>query len=536
MIDPLWRQEEDESGFEESYAAPPLPALVTLHFLRAALRRSRGLCLVLMLAGGVLGATAAALLPATSSGTVSLLLAHDPDSNSTLAMENDVSLLRTRAVAAAVIDDLDLVMTPYSFLQTVTATATSSSILVVTVDGDERVPGEKRAAVLADTYLAFRASQMESQTSALTDNYVERIRALDDQVDELTERYDLLVTSGPTGQGEAADLLTRRSELMSEIASMQQKIESASLETRATVDASHVLDPASEVPTSTARRWVLSTASGLVGGAGLGIGLVLFVALTSDKLRRRADIAAALGVPVVASVRPRSRARGVRKRLGQPRTSIAALCRPLLEVVEPPPGGRSRVALVSVDVPHVAGELVTAVALQLAKSDRKVVVVDLSHSRRVKGQLKGQVGRVAVDPGEQARLERVVVQAGPRRLRFVLWSPEAGPLGDWDSEAFQIPQGSKLQTFLDSADVVLSLVEADVTTGVGELASWADAAVVVVAAGRSSAERLRTTAAQIRAGGVTLHSALLVGADVTDETFGIPEVTESESRLKGLEL
>lgn len=534
MIDPLWR-EEDESRFVESYSALPQPALVTLHFLRDALRRSRWLCLAFVVVGGLLGATAVAVLPAPSSGTVSLLLAHDPDVDSALAMENDVSLLRTRAVAEAVLEELDLEMTPYDFLQTVTTDATSSSILVVTVDGDVEVPGVTRAAVLADTYLAFRASQLESQNAALTDNYRDRATALEAQVAELTRRYDLLVTSGPAGQNEATELLTQRSQLISEIASMQQVIENASLEMRATVDASHVLDPASEVPTSAVRRLVLGTASGLIAGAGLGIGLVLFLALTSDKVRRRADIAAALGVPVVASVRARPRVRGTRKPVWPPRTSMAGLTHALLGVLESLPTGSPRVALVSVDVARVAGELVTTAALELVRRDEKVMVVDLSPSGRLKGQLKGQARRGAAGRGDQTQLERVVVQAGPRRLRFILHSPEIGSAEGWMVGADQVPEGSALQAARDSADVVLSLVEADVTTGVGELADWADTAVVLVMAGRSSVERLRTTAAQIRASGVTLHSALLVGADVTDESFGRPDVAESESRLTGLD-
>lgn len=534
MIDPLWR-EEDESRFDESYAAVPQPALVTLYFLRDALRRSRWLCLAITLVGGFLGATAIALLPAPSSGTVSLLLAHDPDIDSALAMANDVSLLRTRAVAEATLAELDLEMTPYDFLQTVTTDATSSSILVVTVDGDAEVPGVTRAAALADTYLDFRSSQLESQNTALTDNYRDRTTALEAQVTELTRRYDLLVTSGPAGQNEATDLLTQRSQLISEIASMQQVIENASLETRATVDASHVLDPASEVPTSALRRSVLGTASGLVAGAGLGIGLVLFLALTSDKVRRRADIAAALGVPVLASVRARPRVRRTARPVWPPRTSMAGLTHALLEVVESGPPGSARVALVSVDVARAAGELVTTAALELASSDLKVVVVDLSPSGRLRGQLKGEASRGAVGRGGQAQLDRVVVQAGPRRLRFILHRPDVGPAAGWVVDGDRVPEGSPLQAARDGADVVLSLVEADVTTGVGELADWADTAVVLVTAGRSSVERLRTTAAHIRAAGVTLHSALLVGADVTDESFGSPAVAGSESRWTGLD-
>ena len=50
------------------------------------------------------------------------------------------------------------------------------------------------------------------------------------------------------------------------------------------------------------RRIALTLASGLIGGAALGCGIVLFLAITSDRLRRRFDVAAALEVPVPVSV------------------------------------------------------------------------------------------------------------------------------------------------------------------------------------------------------------------------------------------
>ena len=51
--------------------------------------------------------------------------------------------------------------------------------------------------------------------------------------------------------------------------------------------------------------------------------------------------------------------------------------------------------------------------------------------------------------------------------------------------------------------------------------TWADDAVVVVTAGRSSWTKIRAVSEMIRLASVHLVSAVLVGADKTDESLGV---------------
>ncbi len=69
----------------------------------------------------------------------------------------------------------------------------------------------------------------------------------------------------------------------------------------AVVAASHVLDEASLVPQSSLRRAVLGLGSGLIAGLGIGLGLVMLYAVTTGRLRSRADVAMAMGLPVMFS-------------------------------------------------------------------------------------------------------------------------------------------------------------------------------------------------------------------------------------------
>ena len=63
-----------------------------------------------------------------------------------------------------------------------------------------------------------------------------------------------------------------------------------------------VLDAATPLAHSRLKPLVLDAAVGLVVGLVLGMGIVVVRALVSDRLRRRDDVAQALGAPVKLSV------------------------------------------------------------------------------------------------------------------------------------------------------------------------------------------------------------------------------------------
>ena len=76
MSQPAWYVEPDQpdSGAEVGSA----PALVTLHYLSGALRRRWAVCVASAVLGALIGVFASVLLPAPASGTVTLMLSHEP--------------------------------------------------------------------------------------------------------------------------------------------------------------------------------------------------------------------------------------------------------------------------------------------------------------------------------------------------------------------------------------------------------------------------------------------------------------------------
>jgi capsular polysaccharide biosynthesis protein len=510
MMSSTWRIEEPPSGAPTNVG----PQLVTFRFLLDALRRRWRTWVGCGLAGMLLGAAYVLLVPATSVGTVTLLLAHETGADPAVAMATDVSLLRTRTVAETVTSDLGLDMSPEAFQQSVVPTPSTSQILILDVRAPDDAAATKRASVLAETFLDFRAAQLRSRSNALISGYQNQVDGLKGDQKALDAEYEQLTSLGATGQDRAAGVLTRRSQINAQISDLQQRIEDAKLQVDAQVEASHVLDPATPVERSTIKRAILGVGSGMVGGLAVGIGLVLFTALTSDRLRRRDEVALALGVPVRAStgrLRPRRRLPFTHP---HDEADVAALTH-ALESALPPENGKGPQRLMVAAVDDIEdGELVTAaLAAELTARGRTVLLVDLGQNGGLAAELTRALDHA--DPGVAA-VPSLLRPDGPPHLA-------TGPYGIPAGTTALLTDDDPRRLAWEQADVVLVLTDIQPGDDVDLLRTWAKDVVLLVTAGGSSAERLTTSAELLRSAGLNLPFALMVASEATDESLGTPE-------------
>ncbi len=298
MIPARWESPDFEDD-DPSAPGRPLPTLVSLHFLRSALRRRWVVCALSAVLGLLAAAAFLVAFPASHDAKATLVLAHDPQVDPLRAMSTDVSLLTSRTVAAKTIAGLGLTMTPDDFLNSVTVEPVSSDLVSLTLAGPTDTEAVRRLSVLTSTYLDFRAEQVSVQSNVLVDGMKQRIAELQGQVEDLTQQIDQLSADGDSG---ANDAISQRAQVTEQIVTLQQSAQEAALRSTTIVSSSGVIDPAAAETGGEKRRIVLTMLSGLIGGAALGCGAVLFVAITSDRLRRRFDVAAALEVPVPVSV------------------------------------------------------------------------------------------------------------------------------------------------------------------------------------------------------------------------------------------
>ncbi|UMG91538.1 hypothetical protein [Nocardioides sp. TF02-7] len=503
----------DEPAVDEPAGAPPTP-LASLHFLTTAVLRRWRTWVGLGAVGLLLGASAALMLSSPSKAEVTLMLAHPAGADPAQEMATDISLLRTRSVAGDVIDRLGLEMSPDELQGAVTLEQVSTTVLVVTVAAGSPEAAAELADTLATSFLDFRRTQMEMQAEALARGYGDRIEELESEIADLTDQSEEVDENGG-GQAVVSDLLTRRAELATEVDALQQTVEQSTIETAALTAASHVLDPTSAVPAPGARRVVLTAMSGAIGGAAVGIGIVLFTALTSDKLRRREDVALALGVPVRFTAGGGSRLRLPGRAPGAS-PAHEQLGRTIAAAYADRQGGPHRLAVGATGNIEDCEAVTAALVAALARTGASVFVADLSP----RGRLAASLGESFADGS-----------SGPAVVPTVT-RPEEGVLARGPGS---VRRDGSSATGLDAewraADVVVVLVDIDPGTGIDQVPSWADQVVPVVTAGRSSAERLRTTVELVRSSGLDLPFAVMVGADGLDDSSGRLEEADQPSPI-----
>ena len=110
-----------------------------------------------------------------------------------------------------------------------------------------------------------------------------------------------------------------------------------------------------------------------------------------------------------------------------------------------------------------------------------------------------------------------------------------GPLGPRPRRQAQAQPPGKLVGACASADLLLTLATLDPSLGGEHLATWATDAVVMVTAGRSSWTKIHAVGEMIRLAGTRLVSAVLVGADKTDESLGVTQTPEADRNAEVVE-
>ena len=288
--------------------------------------------------------------------------------------------------------------------------------------------------------------------------------------------------------------------------------------TNALVAGSYVLNPATALPRSHIKGPALYFVGGLFGGMVVGMGGVLIAALLSRRLRRREDVAIALGAPVRLSVgplrprrwRPTLPWRAAKRKLDMKRVVIY-----LRGAVPGSSRGPASLAVVAVDDAQVVAQAFASLAASCAAEGKQVVVADLSD-----GAYLARLLRVS-DPGIRN------VSRNGANLVLVRPQPEdvapVGPVPGGASPAVPAQADPALVTACSSADLLLTFATLDPAFGGDHLGTWATNVVVVVTAGESSAEKVYSVGEMIRRSGTRLDSVVLIGADKTDESLGVPD-------------
>lgn len=485
---------------------------VSLPSLVGAVRRRWRLVTATALAGVAAAVVLSLVYPPSHSATTVLLLRHPNSANPTRAMAHDAELLETRTVAQAAISRLGLDVRPTNLVSDYAATPLSDELMQITVNGPSGTEAVRRADAVAHAFLDFRGNELERQWQVVMNTFQEREEELRGQLDRVVKEITALEASADDGSVRAfGDLLSRRADLSQELKVIRQRMEDGARETRAIVDQSRIIDVASKDERSPLKILAANVAAGAVGGLGLGVGFVMLHTATSDRVRWREDVAAALGAPVAVSA---GALRGplwaqrwrFRRHRSRPNDDLSRIVRHLEGSLTPFESGKRAVTVVSIDSDAAAALCVASLAVELLEADRKILIADLSET-----SVLGRFFRLQRGDGSPVSVETIHPKLW---VNFGAPAPHH-PLKDHQADR---DLGSR-----SDADVVVTLVTVDPALGVWPLIEGtASSAVAVVTAGRSRPTALRSAAHMLRGAGLFLASTVLIGADRDDDTVGAP--------------
>ncbi|MGH3097564.1 MAG: hypothetical protein ACRDMV_16395, partial [Streptosporangiales bacterium] len=243
-----------------------------------------------------------------------------------------------------------------------------------------------------------------------------------------------------------------------------------------------------------------------------GIGFVIVSAVLSDRVRTRRDIARTLGARVTLSLAGKD---GSRRRLlsgpllGRSRLTdrdLRAAARHLYARVpwsEPKP----TLAVVGVDSLEAAVSITASLAAAVADNGYRTLLVDPTGALATRlgvSEPGTQDASVGVD-GSTVIVHRPEAYASPPEGPLVVWEGDEALLAEWAD-----------------ADVVLTLADLPPALGGDYLRTWAASASMVVTSGRSTATKIHSVGEMIRTAGLRLGPVIVLGADKTDETIGVP--------------
>jgi capsular polysaccharide biosynthesis protein len=490
--------------------------LTSLGFLRAALRRSAWLWRGLAAAGLLVGIGIFFRFPAVYQASTSVLLTPlaTGGEDAGAPITNEVTIAQSREVAGLAVAKLGLQETASKFLTTYTVTPTTDRVLFITVSAPTSGDAVKRADVVAQEFLKYRAGLLESQEQLVISALTQQMNQAQQKVKSITAQIDR-VSAQPVSAAQRSrlgNLNREQTQANAALVALQQVAAGTKANSQVTTDTivhgSQVLDSASPLPPhSRVKRLLEYAAIGLIAGLALGVGIIVIRALISDRLRRRDDVAQVLGAPVklsVGSVRS-----GRSKRLEAAEDSSIRRIAGFLSGVIPPGGDPAALVVVPVDDVHVPALSLVSLALARARAGARVVVADLCEDAPA-ARLLG-----AAEPG----VRTVSVQD----THLVVAVPETGdvvPAGPLRGGLNHARAAGPLAAACASADLLLTLAPLDPSLGGDYLSGWGQGAVAIVTAGRSSAARIHAVGEMIRMAGTPLIAGVLVGADKADESLG----------------
>jgi capsular polysaccharide biosynthesis protein len=497
--------------------------LATLGFIRSVLGRTKRLWCAFAVLAMLIAVAVAAALPPSYQATTSLLLTPETTAGEVAStccpasgpIYNEQTIASSRAVAALAMQMLGLNESINSFLKTYTVATVTDRVILITASAKSADAAVSHVSAIAAAFLQFRANLANNANALVAQQVNQQLNQAEQSVKSLNAQISQVETQPPSSAQtrrlkKLKDAVTLGNLNVANLQAADAANESTSQVSADTIiKASRVLNPASLTPPhSKLKRLVEYAFLGLFAGLVLSMGVIVAGALMSDKLRRRDDIAQALGAPVQVSTPPVRLGRG-RGLTAARNVHIRRIVAYLDKTTPASPRGPASLAVVPVDDVQVAAACVASLAVSRAQRGLRVVMADLCRGAPAARMLGSKSPGVQAVSVEGAQLTVVV----PDRDDIL-------PTGPLQRTSGRARAAEPLVNACESADLLFSLVPVDPSLGAEHLTGWTNNVIAMVTAGKSTAARIHTAGEMVRLAGMTLICGVLVGADRNDESLG----------------
>ena len=515
----------DDLPVAEELGADPSAGLVGFAFLKAAVRRSAAFCCVMAVAGFLIGGILYLARPAPYQADATIVVTDGPYEDGNGSATDDQAFAQSPTVANLAMRRLGLHETVSAFIRDYLVTVDSQRVLVVTFSAPSAEAAVSGANAVAVELLRFRAGLLAEQQNQVFAALNQQIAQAELKIRSIHTRISQASAQPPSlaGQSQLHSLRAELNSANNALGSLQQALleDQATVQpaTTAAINGSKVLAATYPLPRSHLRTILVYSLAGLIAGLALAIAIVLIRAIVSDKLRRRDDVANALGAPVRLSTGPLQRDRRLspssfRRRDDATRAAdIGRIAAHLGRAVCETDRGLGGLVVVAVDDPEAAALPLASLATSCARQGKNVVVADLTGGAPAARLLgSGSPGVSSVDTQHAGRLIVAVPEGDD--------VAPVGPLGRAHAFDQHSQFSQEVAAACASADLLLTLAILDPSVGGEHLRTWAADAAVIVTAGRSTWAKINAVAEMVRLSGAHLVSAVLVGADPSDESLG----------------
>ena len=260
--------------------------LVSLGFIKAAIRRTALFWCILGAVGLVVGVGVDKEYPAAYKASTSVLITYGPNENPTSAVLDNQAIAQSRTVAALALSKLGLQESVGTFAPTITAAVVTDRVLLITVSAPSSTAAVSRANAVAAAFLQFRADQMQTAQQLLLKSLGQEVDQARQNVASIKSQISQL-SAQPTSsaqQGKLKNLQTELTQAINQAAIDEQTLKDnkASTATLSAVTGSVVLDPAVPLAHSRLKYLLIYALTGLAVGLALGLGIVIVQAIVSD--------------------------------------------------------------------------------------------------------------------------------------------------------------------------------------------------------------------------------------------------------------